>query len=131
MLRAAKEAAPSGSKVVAVTVLTSLDPEDLGSIGVASTPEQQVRRLAELARQAGCDGIVCSGAEVTAARQAWPEGYFVVPGVRPEGGELGDQKRVVTPRQALSDGASMLVIGRPITGAKDPAEAARDIAASL
>ena len=131
MLRSAKEAAPSGTKVVAVTVLTSLDPQDLVSIGVSSTPEQQVRRLADLAREAGCDGIVCSGAEVAAARDAWPQGYFVVPGIRPEGGELGDQKRAVTPRQALAEGASMLVIGRPITGADDPARAARDIAASL
>jgi orotidine-5'-phosphate decarboxylase len=84
-----------------------------------------------LTREAGCDGIVCSGQEVAAARSAWPDGYFVVPGVRPAGGEQGDQKRVMTPADALAAGASMLVIGRPITGASDPALAAREIAASL
>jgi orotidine-5'-phosphate decarboxylase len=131
MLEAAKAAAPAGTKVVAVTVLTSLDRDDLRSIGVASEPRDQVERLAELARSAGLDGIVCSGAEVAAARAAWPEGFFVVPGVRPAGGDVSDQKRVVTPRQALDDGASMLVIGRPITAAEDPARALRDIAAAL
>lgn len=131
MLEAAKGAAAPTTKVVAVTVLTSLDGSDLRSIGVESEPADQVTRLARLAREAGLDGIVCSGAEVGAASAAWPEGYFVVPGVRPAGGEVGDQKRVVTPRQALDSGASMLVIGRPITGADDPAVALRDIAATL
>lgn len=131
MLEAAKAAAGPSTKVVAVTVLTSLDGGDLRSIGVDSEPADQVRRLAELARDAGLDGIVCSGAEVGAASAAWPEGFFVVPGVRPAGGDIGDQKRVVTPRQALDSGASMLVIGRPITGANDPAAAVRDIAATL
>ena len=131
MLEAAKAAAGPSTKVVAVTVLTSLDGGDLRSIGVDSEPADQVRRLAELARDAGLDGIVCSGAEVGAASAAWPEGFFVVPGVRPAGGDIGDQKRVVTPRQALDSGASMLVIGRPITSANDPAAAVRDIAATL
>ena len=131
MLEAAKAAAGPTTKVVAVTVLTSLDGNDLQSIGVASNPREQVQRLAELARSAGLDGIVCSGAEVAAAKAAWPDGYFVVPGVRPAGADLSDQKRVVTPRQALDDGASMLVIGRPITGASDPAAAIRDIASTL
>jgi orotidine-5'-phosphate decarboxylase len=131
MLEAAKAAAGPATKVVAVTVLTSLDGEDLRSIGVQSEPREQVARLAELARSAGLDGIVCSGAEVGAAHAAWPDGYFVVPGVRPPGADVSDQKRVVTPRQALQDGASMLVIGRPITGASDPAAALRDIAATL
>ena len=131
MLEAAKAAASPATKVVAVTVLTSLDGDDLRSIGVASEPSEQVERLAELARSAGLDGIVCSGAEVAAAKAVWPEGFFVVPGVRPPGGDVSDQKRVVTPRQALDDGASILVIGRPITGAEDPAAALRDIAASL
>jgi len=112
-------------------VLTSLDQSDLGATGVAGSPEDQVRRLAELAQEAGVDGIVCSGAEVAAARSAWPSGFFVVPGVRPAGAEIADQKRVVTPRQALDDGASVLVIGRPITGAADPARAIREIAATL
>jgi orotidine-5'-phosphate decarboxylase len=131
MLAAAKSAAPEGTKVVAVTVLTSLDGGDLADIGVGGQPDEQVRRLAELAAKAGCDGIVCSGAEVAAAKAAWPDGYFVVPGVRPAGSDTGDQKRVMTPAEALAAGASMLVIGRPITAAADPAEAARAIAASL
>ena len=131
MLEAAKTAASPATKVVAVTVLTSLDGDDLRSIGVTAGPREQVERLAELTRSAGLDGIVCSGAEVGAARAAWADGFFVVPGVRPAGGDMSDQKRVVTPRQALSDGASILVIGRPITGSDDPAGAIRDIAAAL
>ena len=131
MLEAAKAAASPSTKLVAVTVLTSLDGEDLRSIGVSSEPGEQVERLAELARSAGLDGIVCSGADVGAAKAAWPDGFFVVPGVRPAGGEASDQKRVVTPRHALDDGASILVIGRPITGSEDPAAAIRDIAAAL
>jgi len=131
MLAAAKAAAPKTTKVVAVTVLTSLDSSDLADAGVAGSPAQQVERLTRFARDAGVDGIVCSGAEVRAAREAWPDGFFVVPGVRPAGSDVADQKRVVTPRQAIDDGASILVIGRPITGAPDPAQALRDIAASL
>ena len=131
MLEAAKAAAAPTTKVVAVTVLTSLDGDDLQSIGVGGDPAEQVRRLAELARASGLDGIVCSGAEVGAARQAWPNGFFVVPGVRPAGGPAGDQKRVVTPREALDCGASILVIGRPITGADDPAATLRDIELTL
>ena len=131
MLEAAKAAASPETRVVAVTVLTSLDGDDLRSIGVDSEPREQVERLAALARSAGLDGIVCSGAEVAAAKAAWPEGFLVVPGVRPPGGDVSDQKRVVTPRQALDDGASILVIGRPITGAEDPAAALSDIAATI
>lgn len=131
MMAAAKEAAPPDTKVVAVTVLTSLDQGDLASTGVGGSPAEQVERLTDLAREAGLDGIVCSGAEVALARKHWPDGFFVVPGVRPVGGDVSDQKRVVTPRQALDDGASILVIGRPITGAPDPGRAAREIAASL
>jgi orotidine-5'-phosphate decarboxylase len=131
MLEAAKAAAAPTTKVVAVTVLTSLDADDLQSIGVDSEPKQQVERLTALARSAGLDGIVCSGAEVAAARAVWPDGFFVVPGVRPAGGAQGDQKRVVTPREAIDAGASILVIGRPITGADDPAAALRDIELTL
>ena len=131
MLEAAKAAAAPTTKVVAVTVLTSLDGDDLRSIGVSSEPKEQVERLAALARSAGLDGIVCSGAEVAAARALWPEGFFVVPGVRPAGGTQGDQKRVVTPREAIDAGASILVIGRPITGSDDPAAELRDIALTL
>ena len=131
MLEAARAAAPSGTKVVAVTVLTSLDDDDLSDIGVGGDTAAQVARLATLARSAGLDGIVCSPHEVAAAKAVWPEGYFVVPGVRPEGSAVGDQKRVMTPVQALAAGASMLVIGRPITGATNPAAAARAISESL
>lgn len=131
MMEDAKASAPAGTKVVAVTVLTSLDGEDLHSIGVPADPHAQVERLAALAREAGLDGIVCSGSEVAAAHKAWPHGFFVVPGVRPAGGAVGDQKRVITPRAALDAGASILVIGRPITGAADPDQAARDIEATL
>jgi orotidine-5'-phosphate decarboxylase len=131
MLAAAKAAAPVGTKVVAVTVLTSLDEADLASMGVSSAASDQVVRLAMLARDSGVDGIVCSGAEVATVRAAWPEGILVVPGVRPAGADVADQKRVVTPRQALDDGASVIVIGRPITGAADPVRAIMDIEASL
>jgi orotidine-5'-phosphate decarboxylase len=131
MLEDAKAAAPTGTKVVAVTMLTSLDGEDLRSIGLAPDPHEQVVRLAELARSAGVDGIVCSGEEVRAAHAAWRDGFFVVPGVRPAQGKVGDQKRVVTPRAAMDGGASILVIGRPITQAEDPDAAARAIGATL
>ncbi|MBV9843020.1 MAG: orotidine-5'-phosphate decarboxylase [Sphingomonadaceae bacterium] len=131
MMEDAKAAAPLGCKVVAVTVLTSLDEEDLRDIGVAGDPHDQVLRLAELARSAGLDGIVCSGREVGAVRKHWHDGFFVVPGVRPANGSLADQKRVVTPRDALDHGASILVVGRPITQAKDPDQAARAIEATL
>jgi orotidine-5'-phosphate decarboxylase len=131
MMAAAKAAAPPRTKVVGVTVLTSLDGDDLASVGVRSSAATQVERLAALARESGLDGIVCSGAEVADARVAWPGGFFVVPGVRPAGWANGDQKRVVTPRQAIDDGASVLVVGRPITEAPNPRRAIMDIAASL
>ena len=131
MLEAAKAAADPATRVVAVTVLTSLDRGDLVDIGVPASPAHQVERLAELARRSGLDGIVCSGAEVGAAHAHWPDGFFVVPGIRPGGAADADQKRVMSPRHALDAGASVLVIGRPITGADDPAEAARAIAGTL
>jgi orotidine-5'-phosphate decarboxylase len=131
MLAAAKVAAAPFTKIVAVTVLTSLDQQDLVAQGVADSASEQVRRLAALARSSGLDGIVCSGAEVAAARADWPDGFMVVPGVRVEGDDASDQKRVVTPRMARASGASMLVIGRPITASADPAVAIRSIAATL
>ena len=131
MMEEAKAAAPANCKVVAVTVLTSLDGSDLEAIGVSGDPHAQVERLAMLARDAGLDGIVCSGNEVAGVRKLWRQGFFVVPGVRPEGGAAGDQKRVMTPRAALDAGASILVIGRPITAAADPDQAARAIEATL
>ncbi|MBW7946537.1 MAG: orotidine-5'-phosphate decarboxylase [Sphingomonadaceae bacterium] len=131
MMRAAKDEARPGAKVVGVTVLTSMDEDDLAATGVIGTPADQVRRLAALARGAGLDGIVCSAHEVAAMRAAWPEGFFVVPGIRPAGSAVGDQKRVMTPREAMSAGASILVVGRPITGAEDPGAAADAISQSL
>ncbi len=131
MMEDAKAAAPVGTKVVAVTMLTSLDDTDLVTTGVRGTAHDQVVRLTELAMESGVDGIVCSGEEVGAARKLWPKGFFVVPGVRPANGAIGDQKRVVTPRAALDAGASILVIGRPITQAADPDHAAREIEATL
>lgn len=132
MMEDAKAAAPVGTKVVAVTVLTSLDGNDLESIGVAPDTHAQVERLTLLAKQAGLDGVVCSGNEVKAAKKLWPQGFFVVPGIRPaDGNSHADQKRVMTPRTALDQGASILVIGRPITQAEDPDQAARAIEATL
>ena len=131
MLEDAKAAAPSNTKVVAVTMLTSLDENDLRATGVMGSAHDQVLRLTELAMDAGVDGIVCSGEEVRAAHKLWPKGFFVVPGVRPANGAIGDQKRVVTPRAAMDAGASILVVGRPITAAEDPDLAAREIGATL
>jgi orotidine-5'-phosphate decarboxylase len=135
MLEDAKAAAPIGTKIVAVTMLTSLDDNDLVTTGVHGSAHDQVLRLTELAMEAQVDGIVCSGAEVAAAKKLWPKGFFVVPGVRPSNGAPGifggDQKRVVTPRMAADSGASILVIGRPITQAEDPDMAAREIEATL
>ena len=131
MMEDAKAAAPAGTRVVAVTVLTSLDEADLAATGVQADAHAQVERLAALAREAGLDGIVCSGREVAAPKRAWPDGYFVVPGVRPAEAGLGDQKRAVTPREALDAGASILVVGRPITPAAAPRLVARGIPARL
>jgi orotidine-5'-phosphate decarboxylase len=132
MLEDAKAAAGLNTKVVAVTVLTSLDSDDLEIMGMGDDPEAQVLRFADLARASGLDGIVCSGHEIRAVHRHWTNGFFVVPGVRPAvGNGHADQKRVVTPAQAARDGASVLVIGRPITQAEDPLAAARAIEATL
>ena len=131
MMEEAKASAPKGTKVVAVSVLTSLDEDDLEATGIRGNAHDQAERLIALAREAGLDGAVCSGQEVRAARKSWPQGFFVVPGIRPANSHTGDQKRVMTPRQALDQGASILVIGRPITQAKNPDEVARAIEATL
>lgn len=131
MMEDAKAAAAEGCKVVAVTTLTSMDQSDLAATGVSGSAEDQVMRLAELAHASGLDGIVCSGREVGKVHKQWKDGYFVVPGLRPAGSGAGDQKRVVTPRKARDDGASVLVIGRPISRADDPEAAARAIEATL
>ncbi len=132
MMEDAKAAAGEHTRVVAVTVLTSLDDADLARIGVGGSSHDQVLRLAELAQEAGLDGIVCSGHEVDAVHRRWKGGYLVVPGLRPAGeGSSQDQKRTVTPRAARDAGASVLVIGRPISRAEDPAAAARAIEGTL
>ncbi|HKR91589.1 orotidine-5'-phosphate decarboxylase [Novosphingobium sp.] len=135
MMEDAKAAAGENCKVVAVTVLTSLDGDDLCATGVSFSPHDQALRLAELAKAAGLDGIVCSGHEVSAVHRQWKDGFFVVPGLRPDngkkGGKNGDQKRTVTPREARDAGASVLVVGRPISRADDPLAAARAIEATL
>jgi len=130
MMAAAAEAAsdPNAPRLLAVTVLTSMDAAELAAVGVPSSPAEQVLRLAWLAKQAGIDGMVCSAEEVSALRdELGPGALLVVPGIRPAGSEVGDQKRVATPGSAIRAGASMLVVGRPITQAGDPAEAASAI----
>ena len=131
MMEDAKAAAGERTKVVAVTLLTSLDEDDMAATGVGGSAHDQVMRLADLAHAAGLDGIVCSGQEVGAVHRQWKDGFFVVPGLRPAGGAMGDQKRAVTPREARDAGASVLVIGRPISRAEDPVAAARAIEATL
>jgi len=131
MMEDAKAAAGSHCRVVGVTVLTSLDDHDLARTGVPGGTHDQVLRLADLAQDAGLDGVVCSGHEVAAVRATWKDGYLVVPGVRPDSGASGDQKRTISPRAARDAGASVLVIGRPISRAEDPAAAARAIEATL
>lgn len=128
MLQAAAEAAGNRLSLLAVTVLTSMSDDELSQIGVAGRVQAQVLRLAELARTAGCDGIIASARESEALRSALGEGFAIVnPGVRPAGSETNDQRRVATPGEAIRAGASHLVVGRPITRAADPAQAARAI----
>jgi orotidine-5'-phosphate decarboxylase len=131
MVRAAVEAAPDVC-IAAVTVLTSLDDEALAGIGLAGPSSDAVRRLAVLAVGAGAGALVCSPQEVALVRaEVGPDVVLITPGVRPAGADVQDQARVATPEQALRDGADLLVIGRPITGASDPGAAAARIAAGL
>ena len=119
-------------KLVAISVLTSMDAEALASIGVTSPIEEEVARLASLAVGAGSDGIVCSPQEAAQMRALLgPDALIVTPGVRPAGSAVGDQKRIATPAAAIQAGASKLVIGRPITGAEDPVAAFEEIVAEL
>ena len=140
MMKAARQAAEETSSslgitrplVIGVTVLTSLDQDDLAAVGVDATPADQVVRLAKLAQSCGLDGVVCSSHEIAAIRDACgPDFTLVVPGIRPAGADVGDQKRIMTPPDAARAGADHLVIGRPITQAPDPVQAARDINESL
>ena len=130
-LDAVKSVSPS-TKLIAVTMLTSLSDEDLPSVGLTPPVADQVLRLASLTQQCGLDGVVCSAHEIALLRkELGPDCLLVVPGIRPAGAATGDQRRVMEPAEARDAGANILVIGRPITAAPDPAQAARDIAQSL
>lgn len=126
MLEAARQGADKHEHpplLVAVTVLTSMAQEDLNEIGIARTPLEQVQRMASLAHESGMDGVVCSAAETSALRTLLRKDFaLVTPGIRPAGDASHDQKRVVTPEQALRNGSSYLVIGRPITRSRRPGE---------
>jgi len=135
MIAAAAEALP-GTAITAVTVLTSLTEADLDAIGLRGPARDAVVRMAVMAVDAGARAIVCSPQEVAAVREAVADAdiALITPGVRPgagEGSAIGDQARVATPEQALADGADLLVVGRPITAAADPGEAARRMGQSL
>jgi orotidine-5'-phosphate decarboxylase len=133
MIAAARKAAdevPHPPKLLAVTVLTSLDQPALNATGIAGTPSDQVLRLAELALSSGADGLVCSAHEVSALRLRFGTApLLVVPGIRPKGAAHGDQARVMTPREAVLAGADYIVVGRPVTAAADPGAAAKMVAA--
>jgi orotidine-5'-phosphate decarboxylase len=132
MLRAATEAAAGRLNLLAVTILTSLSDEDMQEIGVAGRVSDQVLRMAALAQSAGCQGIVASPRESLMVRKALGEGFAIVtPGIRPAGAQTNDQQRIATPAQAISNGASHIVIGRPITHAPDPAKAAQAIISEM
>jgi orotidine-5'-phosphate decarboxylase len=131
MLAAAREAlagTPNPPELLAVTVLTSMDAAQCAAVGVAQQPAAQVELLARMGLASGIRGFVCSPQEVRTLRQiTGPEGVLVIPGIRPAGADVGDQKRIATPADALRKGASYLVVGRPITQAPSPAEAASAI----
>ena len=130
MMTAAAEAAkgPNAPRLLAVTVLTSIDADEMAGVGFAGTPAEQVLRLARLAKESGINGFVCSADEVATLRaELGPEAMLVVPGIRPAGSAADDQRRLATPADAISRGASLLVVGRPITKAPNPGDAARAI----
>jgi orotidine-5'-phosphate decarboxylase len=135
MMAAASDAAGTASPrplVIAVTVLTSLDDVDLKNVGQNGPAENQVLRLGRLARDAKLDGVVCSAQEAETLRMALgPDFKLIVPGIRPAGSAVGDQKRVMGPKEAIRAGADFLVVGRPITEASDPVAAARAIIADI
>ena len=132
MLRAATEAAAGRMNLLAVSVLTSLNDEDMQEIGVAGRVSDQVLRMAALAQSTGCQGIVTSPREALMVRKAMGEGFAIVtPGIRPSGAETNDQQRIATPAQAIMNGASHIVVGRPITHAPDPAKAAQAIISEM
>lgn len=131
MMRVAKLSCAKATRLLAVTILTSLNNSALSEVGQPDA-SQQVQRLAALTQQAGLDGVVCSAHEIKQLRDTLgSEFILMVPGIRPAGSDAGDQKRIMTPREAVSLGATHLVIGRPITQAPDPVRAARDILDSI
>lgn len=132
MLHAATEAAAGRINILGITVLTSLNDEAMQEIGIAGRVSDQVLRMASLAQSAGCRGIVTSPHEAQMVRKALGEGFAIVtPGIRPAGADTNDQQRIATPAQAINNGASHIVVGRPITHAADPAKAAQDIIAEM
>jgi orotidine-5'-phosphate decarboxylase len=130
MLAAAADAAAGQSaapRLLAVTVLTSMDQAQLSAVGIDASPSEQALRLAKVAHAAGIQGLVCSPEEAGEMRRELPASVLVTPGIRPAGAAIGDQKRIATPAAALASGADYLVIGRPVTHASEPATAAIDI----
>lgn len=118
--------------LIAVTVLTSMDEDDLNELGISLTPAEQVKRLAQLTKRSGLDGVVCSSHEAEELKSLLGETFkLITPGIRPTGSEAGDQRRIKTPREAIESGSDYLVIGRPITQAKCPLVVLKEINASL
>lgn len=132
MIKAAKAACPPQTKLLAVTILTSLDDKGLNEVGYKENMTERVIQLALLTKQAGLDGVVCSAHEIDSVRAACGNDFItMVPGIRPAGSDLGDQKRAMTPREAMDKGATHLVIGRPITQSANPAQTAQEILNTL
>jgi orotidine-5'-phosphate decarboxylase len=133
MMKAARDAVTGKTKLIAVTILTSLSNDNIWAAGFDTRhTDQHALNLAELTHEAGLDGVVCSPLDLAAIRTVLPRNFMtVVPGIRPEGVGAQDQKRIATPKAAIEAGADILVIGRAITGAADPAQAAADILLSL
>jgi orotidine-5'-phosphate decarboxylase len=134
MMKAAREAVDASENkplLIAVTILTSMSEEDVSQVGLAGLPSDNVMRLAELAKNSGMDGVVCSPQETALIREKWPDGALVTPGIRPSWSDKGDQVRIMTPADAVANGSSYLVVGRPITGAEDPMAALARIQSEL
>nr|WP_318381554.1 orotidine-5'-phosphate decarboxylase [uncultured Enterobacter sp.] len=136
MMSAAREAlVPFGKDaplLIAVTVLTSMDASDLLDLGITSTPAEHAERLARLTQQCGLDGVVCSAQEAVRFKQEFGQAFkLVTPGIRPQGSEVGDQRRIMTPEQAQAAGVDYMVIGRPVTQSADPAQTLKAINAAL
>lgn len=132
MMIAAKEACPADTKLIAVTMLTSLSEDNIKEVGYEPSIQDRVVQMAKLTQECGLNGVVCSSHEIDLIRNACGEEFsLMVPGIRPAGSDKGDQQRIMTPKEAMEKGATHLVIGRPITKADNPAEAAQDILNSL